>query len=523
MKQIFILYTYFLILASVIAPDTLFSAPSTPKLQTLYKSLDNRSIAHLLAFYELYPNTYEGKKAFQQAWRLLSGNLTQGGSDLVSLDFSHPAIKAIIALVNKQPMEDIVSLSENDLKVIDALASKLANRRLKGFTARSEKDVLALQPEDIDLARGLLISEMNGEIPNWEKLRTYEAMIDLMALQIRTSLREESTSEEKIAAINQFIFEDLGFRFPPHSCYAKNVDLYTFLPSVLDSRRGVCLGVSILYICLAQRLSLPLEMITPPGHIYVRYHDGNKEINIETTARGVHLDSETYLGINTRSLQQRNIKEVIGLSHFNQASVYWITGEYEKALKCYSEAKKYLPDDMLLKELMAYNHLLAGNLDEGKRLLEIVEGHIPDYAVANDPLPTEYLKGQVNPEGIRAIFMHVDENRESLLGKQKIIEDVLQRYPDFSTGWFHLATILLQLHRETEAFEHLKHYHQLNPNDPTAEYYLTVLYASRLDYPKAWDHLRQAEKLALARQHEPKVLKQLRKELSFRYPEYKNP
>ena len=65
------------------------------------------------------------------------------------------------------------------------------------------------------------------------------------------------------------------------------------------------------------------EMVTPPGHIYVRFKKGNSEINIETTARGVHLDSEEYLGIETRGLQKRTVKEVIGLTHFNQASVYW--------------------------------------------------------------------------------------------------------------------------------------------------------------------------------------------------------
>ena len=97
---------------------------------------------------------------------------------------------------------------------------------------------------------------------------------------------------------------------------------------------------------------------------------------------------------------------------------------------------------------MAYNYLLTGTLKEGTRLLEEVEGHIPDYAVSDNPVPGEYLRGEINPDGIKAIFMHVDENRDSLLKKQKIVEDVLKQYPQFSSGWFHLATIYLQLHRK---------------------------------------------------------------------------
>ena len=98
----------------------------------------------------------------------------------------------------------------------------------------------------------------------------------------------------------------MRFRFPPHSLHAKDIDIYTFLPSVLDGRRGVCLGVSILYLCLAQRLGLDLEIITPPGHIYVRYQSPEGEmINIETTARGIDIPSERYLGMETRKLQTK--------------------------------------------------------------------------------------------------------------------------------------------------------------------------------------------------------------------------
>ena len=120
-----------------------------------------------------------------------------------------------------------------------------------------------------------------------------------------------ATDEEKIRAISHFIFHEKRFRFPPHSLYAKDIDTYTFLSSVLDSRLGVCLGVSILYLSIAERLDLPLEIITPPGHIYIRYRKGEEIQNIETTARGIHLPNRAYLGINTRKLQERNKKQVI--------------------------------------------------------------------------------------------------------------------------------------------------------------------------------------------------------------------
>jgi regulator of sirC expression with transglutaminase-like and TPR domain len=376
---------------------------------------------------------------------------------------------------------------------------------------------LALPIEEIDLARGLFLTQLGGQ--ELKKIRTYEVLIDLMALQIRARLPDFASPQIKIRAMNDFIFSEMGFRFPPHSIYAADIDLYTFLPSVLDSRRGVCLGVSILYICLAQRLDLPLEMITPPGHIYVRYRDKDKEINIETTARGIHMNSEEYLSIDTRALQQRNIKEVIGLAHFNQASVHWQQEKYEDALVSYEKAKKYLPDDKLLIELMGYNYLFLGKIEEGTNLLKQVEGYIPPYAVNSENVAVDFLKGAVDVEGLKSIFMKVDETRESIIEKRNSLQKTLDRCPKFRDGWFCLAVAWLQLHRYGEALKALEQHHQLESNDPTGEYYLSMLYAERFDFNKSWKHFKHVEELLKAWNHNPKSLKALRRHLTQQSPE----
>src|SRR5207237_2545338 len=96
------------------------------------------------------------------------------------------------------------------------------------------------------------------------QIQSYEANLDLMALQLRARLGDKTDPLSMIRAMNDYIFSEMHFRFPPQSLFAKEIDVYTFLPSVIDQRRGVCLGVSILYLCLAQRLGLSLEAITPP-------------------------------------------------------------------------------------------------------------------------------------------------------------------------------------------------------------------------------------------------------------------
>lgn len=494
----------------------LFQSPSDAKIKAIYNSLDPRSISQHLAFYELYPDSAVGKQALRDAWNLLSAGSNLQSSSAPPLP---QTINALLHLVNKMPDEQGISFPSADLAQIERAASFLKNRMLKGYGATEEQQVLALPSEEIDLARGLLLSQLDPSEDRMDIIRSYEAVIDLMALQILAKIPPGSSPELVVRLINSYIFEEMGFRFPPHSLYAKDVDLYTFLPSVLDSRRGVCLGVSILYLCLAQRLGLPLEIITPPGHIYVRYSAGQHEINIETTARGVHIDSEEYLGVDTLKLQQRSTKEVIGMAHINHASVYWQQKNYDKALKSYRKAYPYMPDDGVVKELMGYNCLFTGLTEEGTKILKEVQDFCPDYAVTGNTVADDFIKGFVDAEGIKTIFTHVDETRESILEKKAQIEAVVEKHPKFRAGIFNLAVTWLQLHRMTEGLSFLERYHKLDPTDPTVEYYLAAIYAERLDYNKAWDHLKNAEEIVATKNHNPKALKELRKELSIRSPE----
>lgn len=505
---------------SLLIFSPLHTQEMTPiKLKTLYNSLDPTSISKHLAFYDLYSYSPEGQQALNDAYRLLSGGVQINSSAIALPSSMNTAIQTIVGLVNKHSSENNVDLTDSELDSINRLASRLPNRSLAGFYATCEEEVLALPSHQIDLARGILLSQLGNDPGSLRKIRSYEAVIDLMALQILARISINDSPKTKIRAINHFVFEEMGFRFPPHSTYAKDVDLYTFLPSVLDSRRGVCLGVSILYICLAQRLNLDLEIVTPPGHIYVRWHKGNQEINIETTARGINLPNEQYLGVDTRSLQKRNIKQTIGMAHFNQASVFWERQQYDKALNAYLKAKLYLPDDKLVTSFMSFIYLLQDAPEKAKPLLEEVINYLPDYAVSKETLPEDYFNGDVSKEGIQAVFMKVNENRESLIAKRDALIDVLKKYPRFRDGYFSLASTWLQLHREGEALEVLEKYHTLDPTNASVEYYLAELYTARLNFNKAWKHLRLAEQLTKERNHEPKTLLSLRQQLAKLCPE----
>ncbi|ADI38209.1 transglutaminase family protein [Waddlia chondrophila] len=495
------------------------TALSGANIRTLYNSLDPLSIPQHLAFYENYPDTPEGRQSLEHAWNLLSGGkeITQPGS--LSM-ISSEALNSIIHLVNKPVNENTQLLSDTERSLIDSLARHLPNRRLKGYDAKTEEEVIALPNEEIDLAHGLFLTQLGAD--QWDEIRSYEAMIDLMALQLLTKISLQTPPEDKIRAISTLIFDEMGFRFPPHSIYAKDIDHYTFLPSVLDSRQGVCLGVSILYLSLAQRIGLELEVITPPGHIYVRWKGDSKVRNIETTARGIHIDSEEYLGIETKELEIRPLKEVIGMAHINQASIYLHNQQFEKALASYQKAQPYLAEHAQLKELLGFTYLFTGDKVRGTTLLKSVQGHIPSHATTSNTLVEDYLEGAVDEEGIQTLFLRVDEDRTSILNKKTALEKILIKHPNFRDGWKALAITWLQLHRSKEALQHLKTYHKLYSEDPSVEYYLAVIYTQRLEYENAWKHLNVSLELLKPFDHNPKALKELRRHLSLLYPLRRN-
>jgi len=498
------------LLAALLFPCCLIAS----SLTSLYSTLDESSVSQHFAFYELYPDTIEGRNALKHAWELLSGSCADCDPEMIlpTLD-----AKPIIALVNRSQGSPPV-LQEDQLQVIEKLAGSLPNRKLKGYSVWKEDDLFMLHPEEIDIARGLLLAEMGGE--EKAKIRSYEASLDLMALQVLARLKPDASPLEKVRAINDYIFSELQFRFPPHSLYAKDIDIYTLLPAVIDSRKGVCLGVSILYLSLAQRLNLELEAITPPGHIYVRHVAASGDItNIETTARGIDVPSEMYLSLESQTLEQRTIKEVIGLAFMNQAAVAWHREDSKQAIALYEKGAKFMPQDPLLQTFLGFQYLFIGEEKKGRKILETVKKNHPEMNGTTDTIIDDYLKGFVTAKGIQAIFQEVDETRTSILEKQKELEAIVAKHPKFRGGIFHLAVTYLQLGREKEAIPVLEKYMKIDPTSLTVCYYLSALHAQRMNYNAAWKYLKATESLLEGKPHFPRTLEDLRNALQRACPE----
>lgn len=458
--------------------------------RTLYRSIDPQSIEQHLALAYLYTNSEDGRRALEDVAHLLQINSSQPLSTIL------PSLLL--------PQKDARSVA-----IIDTSAQKLGNRKLKGHGITSKDEILNLTPDQIDLSRALLLCEL-GEI---DKVKNYEATLDLMALQLLAKLPSNASCAHKIASLNTLLFDKLGYRFPPKTRFENKINEYTFLHNVMDTQRGICLGVTILYLCLAQRIDLPLEIITPPGHIFLSCSKESSPINIETTARGIHLDDEVYLKVDSRSLQKRNIKEVIGLAYFNNGTMHWQRDDFKGALESYHEAQKYMGDDPMLLELIGLCAVMQGETDYGKKVMQAAIQLNSPHSFHRHSGPADYLKGLIDNDGLLTAYKSAEEPRESQEQKRIELENTVRKYPRFRMGLLQLAATYMELQQADKALQTLNRYHDLDSEDITVEYFLAELSISRHDCNKAWEHLRRAEELSAIHQLHARPLEELRTNL----------
>jgi regulator of sirC expression with transglutaminase-like and TPR domain len=106
----------------------------------------------------------------------------------------------------------------------------------------------------------------------------YRDMLDRFASEMSTRLTRTTDGREFVGLMNQYLFEDLGFRGneanyedPRNSC----------LDIVLDRRMGIPITLSVVYMEVARRVERPIFGIGLPGHFVVQYNDGDYSIYID--------------------------------------------------------------------------------------------------------------------------------------------------------------------------------------------------------------------------------------------------
>jgi len=115
--------------------------------------------------------------------------------------------------------------------------------------------------------------------------------LDQFAESVKQAVAQAPDARGKIAAINQVLYVDQGFKSDPalgsDPLSGEGTLDASLLHRVVERKTGICLGLATVYLVVCERANLPVYPVHAPNHIFCRWDDGASKFNIECTARGM--------------------------------------------------------------------------------------------------------------------------------------------------------------------------------------------------------------------------------------------
>lgn len=176
-------------------------------------------------------------------------------------------------------------------------------------------------------------------------IASYEKRCDEYAAALKPRLEGLESPQDRIAAINRFLFEEKGFA-------GNDADYYdprnSYLNEVFDRRLGIPISLGVIQIELARRLGVPLEGVSFPGHFLVRLpvdgglivldpYNGGRPLNVQELRDrakphlgGQSPDDQQLLEI----LAPASHRDILMRMLRNLKGVYAEREDFERALRC---------------------------------------------------------------------------------------------------------------------------------------------------------------------------------------------
>jgi len=126
-----------------------------------------------------------------------------------------------------------------------------------------------------------------------------------------------------------------------------------YLNGILDTGKGSCVTVPLLYLTISQRLGYPVYPVRAPYHIFLRYVDpALEQKNIEATGGGGYVSDEEYTAVLQISGKSRKAGAYLKTTTYRefladlivQNAILWAKqGDYKKAIRYMEKAIAVTP------------------------------------------------------------------------------------------------------------------------------------------------------------------------------------
>ncbi|MEK7382238.1 MAG: transglutaminase-like domain-containing protein [Elusimicrobiota bacterium] len=218
--------------------------------------------------------------------------------------------------------------------------SPLLSQRLEAMTEEVRfqdlrRDFLAMAAERApDLERGCFLLSRFG-YPGTD-LAPYRAWLDRVAATAANEIPEDAGTGEAAKRLAAHLFQSLGFSGNESKYYDPD---NSYLGRVIDTRRGIPVSLSALYLLLAKRLRLAVYGIGTPGHFLLGYRENGEQCFLDSFKKGKPLDLAEVRRMLVRNgyefrpeyLRPCGPREILARMMRNLLSIYQKTGAEARA------------------------------------------------------------------------------------------------------------------------------------------------------------------------------------------------
>jgi len=197
----------------------------------------------------------------------------------------------------------------------------------------------------LELGRALLdVAAQSGSTA--EQVSRGERELARLATLARTELAA-SARRSPAAVLSTLLFEQWGFVREVTDTSLR----YVLLPSVLEHRRGSCVGLGSLYLALADALRWSAAGVLMPGHFYARVREATGDRNVELLRAGEQMPEAWYEqrfpipGGNAREYARPlTVSEVLGVVHYDVGNERRRQRRLSEAQTAFARATSAFPD-----------------------------------------------------------------------------------------------------------------------------------------------------------------------------------
>jgi len=217
------------------------------------------------------------------------------------------------------------------------------------------------RPPSLDLSRALSLAARQGGVDD-QTLSKGSAELARLVKLARSEL-SASSARSPVALLSSLIFEYWGFVREVEDTSLR----YVLLPSVLDHRRGSCVGLGSLFLAIAEGLGWAAAGVLMPGHFYARVQERSGPRNVELLRAGEAMPNSWYdhrfpvAGGSAREYARPlTSSEVLGVVHFNVGNERRRQRRFSEAEAAFERAVRAFPDlSEAHASLGAVQHLLG--------------------------------------------------------------------------------------------------------------------------------------------------------------------